>query len=152
MRMKKWLLRIAKVLAFLVCLIAVMQLVPYGRSHTNPPVVGEPKWDSPRTRELAQRACFDCHSNETKWPWYSHVAPLSWVVQRDVDIGRTVINFSEWPVRDYEIAHEAGTSVIRGDMPLLKYRWLHPEARLTDDELVELARGLSATFGVRSKI
>lgn len=152
MRMKKWLRRLGKVLAFFVLLIAVMQLVPYGRNHTNPPVISEPKWDSPRTKELAKKACFDCHSNETKWPWYSSVAPLSWVVQRDVDIGRTVINFSEWGVRDYELSREAGTSVIRGDMPLLKYRWLHPEARLTDAEMEELARGLYATFGLPSKI
>lgn len=152
MRMKKWLRRLLKGLAFIVCLLLLMQLVPYGRHHTNPPVIAEPHWDSPRTRELAKRACFDCHSNETRWPWYSHVAPLSWVVQRDVDIGRSVMNFSEWTERDYELSKEAGTSVIRRDMPLLKYRWLHPESHLTDDEIVELARGLYATFGIPSKI
>ena len=54
--------------ALFVAMFAVMQLVPYGRAHTNPPVIAEPAWDSPRTRELAARACFDCHSNETKWP------------------------------------------------------------------------------------
>lgn len=150
--MKKWFLRVAKGLAVLVGLIAVMQLVPYGRDHTNPPVIGEPDWDSPRTRELAKRACFDCHSNETTWPWYSHLAPVSWVVQRDVDIGRSVMNFSEWTSRDYALAAEAGTSVIRRDMPLLKYRWMHPDSKLTDAELIELARGLYATMGVRSKI
>jgi len=58
-----------------------MQLVPYGHAHTNPPVTGEPKWDSPQTRELAKRACFDCHSNETDWPWYSNIAPVSWLIQ-----------------------------------------------------------------------
>src|SRR5690349_11025724 len=62
-------------------LFLLIQAVPYGRAHTNPPVVSEPHWDSPRTRELAKRACFDCHSNETRWPWYSHVAPMSWVLQ-----------------------------------------------------------------------
>ena len=58
----------------------LIQLVPFGRDHTNPPVVQEPNWDSPATRELAQRACFDCHSNETVWPWYSNIAPVSWLV------------------------------------------------------------------------
>ena len=53
----------------------LIQFVPFGRDHTNPPVVQEPKWDSPATRELAKRACFDCHSNETVWPWYSNIAP-----------------------------------------------------------------------------
>src|SRR5574340_945670 len=66
----------------------LIQLVPYGRNHTNPPVTGEPRWDSPQTRALAARACFDCHSNETKWRWYSNIAPISWLIQRDVDSGR----------------------------------------------------------------
>ncbi len=74
----------------------LIQLVPYGRNHTNPPVLQEPNWDSPQTRALAQRACFDCHSNETEWPWYSHVAPVSWLVQRDVEEGREKVNFSTW--------------------------------------------------------
>ena len=59
-----------------VALALLIQLVPYGRAHTNPPVVAEPNWDSPQTRELAVRACFDCHSNETTWPWYSNIAPI----------------------------------------------------------------------------
>jgi hypothetical protein len=68
-------------------LLAVAQAIPYGRGHSNPPVTKEPAWDSSRTRELAKRACFDCHSNETTWPWYSNVAPESWLIQRDVDAG-----------------------------------------------------------------
>ena len=54
-----------------------IQLIPYGRRHTNPPLVGEPVWDQAATRALAARACFDCHSHETRWPWYSHLAPVS---------------------------------------------------------------------------
>jgi hypothetical protein len=65
-------------------LVALIQAVPYGRAHSNPPVVSEPAWDSPRARELAVRACFDCHSNETVWPWYSNIAPVSWLIQSDV--------------------------------------------------------------------
>src|SRR5687767_12746271 len=67
-------------------LFGVLQLVPYGQAHTNPPIIAEPLWDSPRTRELARRACFDCHSNETRWPWYANVAPFSWVMQNHVEI------------------------------------------------------------------
>ena len=52
-----------------------LQLAPYGRQHDNPEVVREPEWDQPRTRELFFRACRDCHSNETSWPWYSSIAP-----------------------------------------------------------------------------
>lgn len=80
------------VLAVGILLVAI-QAVPYGRSHTNPPVHGEPAWDSPRTRELAVRACYACHSNETTWPWCSNLAPISWLVQYDVDQGRAELNF-----------------------------------------------------------
>ncbi len=133
-------------LSFCVGLLAVMQLIPYGRAHDNPPVIAEPAWDSPRTRELAKRACFDCHSNETRWPWYAHVAPLSWAMQRDVDAARSVMNFSEW-TRGNDLVHAAGPVVIRRDMPPRQYTLLHGDAHLTEQEKLELARGLHATFG-----
>jgi len=132
-------------LACLVGLFGLMQLVPYGRTHSNPPTIAEPAWDSPRTRELAVRACFDCHSNETRWPWYANVAPLSWVVQWDVEVARSVINFSEWN-RTYELAAYAGSSVRTGSMPLIKYKMAHPEAQLTEQETQDLVRGLDATL------
>ena len=68
------------ILGVIVVVVVGIQLIPYGRNHTNPPVVTEPQWDSPRTRELFTRACADCHSNETVWPWYSNLAPMSWLV------------------------------------------------------------------------
>ena len=76
----------------------VIQLIPYGHNHTNPPVVQEPSWNRPETRAIVKRACFDCHSNETVWPWYSNVAPVSWLIYRDVAEGRQHLNFSEWDV------------------------------------------------------
>jgi hypothetical protein len=130
-------------LAWLAGVFALIQLVPYGRTHTNPRVVEEPRWDSPRTRELAVRACFNCHSNETKWPWYAKLAPFSWVVQFDVETARSVINFSEWN-RTYDLAPYCGQSVRTGNMPTVKYRMAHPEANLTEQETLELARGLDA--------
>ena len=139
--------RVVMALAFLAGLFGVMQLIPYGRAHTNPVVIQEPDWDHPRTRELAVRACFDCHSNETKWPWYANVAPMSWIMQRHVDIGRTVLNFSDW-TRTYELANESGRTVIRRDMPPPTYRFVHGDAELTHNEKVELDRGLQATLGV----
>jgi hypothetical protein len=63
---------------------------------TNPPVTGEPDWDSPETRELMQRACFDCHSNETRWPLYSRFAPMVYTLTDHVKEGREELNFSEW--------------------------------------------------------
>src|SRR5690348_9189375 len=91
---------------FLVML--VIQLVPYGHDRVNPPVTAEPAWDSPETRALAKQACFDCHSNETEWPAYSKVAPVSWLIQHDVTEGRSKLNFSEWqrPQKDAKKARE----------------------------------------------
>ena len=124
----------------------VLQLVPYGRTHSNPPTIAEPAWDSPRTRELAVRACFDCHSNQTRWQWYADLAPFSWAVQLDVEAARSIINFSEWH-RRYPLAGYAARRTSTGMMPPYKYRKAHPEADLTPEERMELARGLEATIG-----
>jgi Haem-binding domain len=142
-RVRRWFKALLVGLAGIVGLFALMQLVPYGRTHSNPAVIQEPPWDSPRTRELAVRACFNCHSNQTTWPWYANVAPLSWVVQFDVDVARSVVNFSEWN-RTYELAPSSGLSVMTGNMPTLKYRMAHREANLTEQETLDLARGLNA--------
>lgn len=80
----------------IVAVLLLIQLVPYGRDHSNPPVVQEPVWDSPQTEALVRSACYDCHSNEVVWPFYSNIAPFSWLVQHDVDEGRSRLNFSEW--------------------------------------------------------
>lgn len=95
---KKTILKIAGLLliAGLLGFVAV-QFLPI-MPHTNPLTVREPNWDSPQTRELVVRACYDCHSNETKWPWYSNIAPVSWLVVRHVQEGRAALNFSEWGV------------------------------------------------------
>lgn len=132
-------------LAILIGLFGLMQLVPYGRTHSNPPITKEPAWDSARTRALAVRACFDCHSNETRWPWYANLAPFSWVVQRDVEAARSTVNFSEWH-KTFPIGSYSGLSVRSGTMPPTKYRLAHPEADLTDQELADLAAGLDATL------
>ena len=124
----------------------LIQLVPYGRNHTNPPVVKEPNWDSSQTRDLAQNACFDCHSNETIWPWYSNVAPVSWLTQHDVDEGRRYLNFSEWGRGEEAEEAEEWVEVIReGEMPLPYYLITHPEARLSASQQQELIKGLLAT-------
>jgi hypothetical protein len=144
--MKKVTRLVLYVIAGLVILFGLIQLVPYGRNHTNPPVVAEPNWDSPRTRELAQRACFDCHSNETVWPWYSNVAPVSWLVQRDVDEGRRRLNFSDWS-QAQRGEREGGDVVLEGRMPPVYFLWMHPNAALSASEKQELASGLQATMG-----
>ena len=133
-------------LVAIVAALAVSQFVPYGRDHENPPVLSEPGWDAPQTLELAVRACFDCHSNETAWPWYSNIAPISWLVQDHVDEGRSKLNFSEWG-RTQEEADESAESVRDGEMPPLYYLITHPQARLDQAEKDALVRGLAATFG-----
>jgi mono/diheme cytochrome c family protein len=134
---------VLRVIVICVALALLIQLVPYGRNHTNPPVTQEPNWDSPQTRALAKRACFDCHSNETAWPWYTNVAPASWLTQHDVEEGRQILNFSEWGsqvrLRDIE---EVGEVVLDGKMPPLQYTPIHPEARLSAEEKQTLATGL----------
>ena len=124
-----------------VALVAI-QFIPVDRS--NPPVVAEPNWDSPTTRAYAERACFDCHSNETKWPWYSYVAPISWSVADHVHEGRAKFNLSEWPSGEGD---EAAETVQRGEMPLWEYTLIHSEARLSQPELKEFVAGLQKTFG-----
>jgi len=114
------------------------QLVPYGRDHDNPPVRSDPPWPSPDVRELAVAACYDCHSNETDWPWYSNVAPVSWLVQRDVDEGRDELNWSEGD-DDYD---DAAEEIEVGSMPPIQYRADHPEARLSAEEEAALVAAL----------
>lgn len=123
----------------------LIQLLPFGRAHTNPPVQAEPQWDSPATKTLFDRACADCHSNYTKWPWYSNVAPVSWLVQNHVDEGRSKFNVSV-PGFGRE-ADEAANEVREGAMPEPTYLPMHPEARLTDAEKQQLIAGLEKTFG-----
>jgi hypothetical protein len=153
--MNKWMRILIGGIGIAVLLALLIQLIPFGHNHTNPPVVREPNWDSPQTRELAKRACFDCHSNETVWPWYSNIAPVSWLVYRDVAEGRQHINFSEWDVHPSMPAgegegeqHQHGPEVFKEvleshEMPPAVYLLQHPEARLTDQELQILIDGLT---------
>jgi hypothetical protein len=110
---------------------------------TNPPVA--PGHDLMATNAppaeiaaLMHSACYDCHSYETKWPWYSHVAPVSWLVANDVTRGRERLNFSEWPralpERAAKRLERISEEVDYQDMPPAKYTVLHPEARLTADQ------------------
>ena len=130
----------------LLALLLLIQLVPYGRDHTNPTGGRQIAWDSPRTKELMTDACMDCHSNLTKWPWYSNVAPVSWLVQNDVDEGRAELNLS---TDDPEVAEMVET-IREGEMPPWQYKPLHPGARLSSQEKQDLIRGIEATFGPSS--
>jgi mono/diheme cytochrome c family protein len=135
----------SRTVATILGVLLLLQLVPYGRTHTNPPVTGSPQWDSPQTEQLARRACFDCHSNETRWPWYSWVAPVSWRVQEHVNEGRSHLNFSKFDEPQHNVS-EADEMVEQGKMPPWDYARMHPESRLSESERQELLRGLQTTF------
>jgi len=119
-----------------------IQFIPAGKH--NPPVINEPAWDSPETRALTERTCFDCHSNQTKWPWYAQIAPVSWMIAREVQEGRHQINYSEWNPNQ---ENEAVEVILQGEMPPKSYLLMHPEARLNKLETDQLIAGLQATFG-----
>jgi hypothetical protein len=130
------------VVAAIVVVGLLIQLIPLPGRGNNPPVTSEPPWDSPATRALAKRACFDCHSNETVWPWYSYVAPISWLVYNDTMEGRSRLNFSEWSTSP-RVSDEIGGVISEGEMPPAVYLPMHPSARLTAAEKQQLITGLS---------
>jgi hypothetical protein len=128
----------------LVLALALMQLA--NPSRINPPVVSDliaASAPPPRVAALLHAACYDCHSNETQWPWYSRVAPISWLVAHDVTEGRQHLNFSEWPRQSPDRAGRRldaiSDEVNHGDMPPGKYTAIHAEARLTKEDRKLLA-------------
>lgn len=130
---------------------ALIQAIPYGRSHIayDASTAGEMKWDSPRTRELTVNACYGCHSNQVEYPSYASVAPISWAVQSHVDEGRQELNFSTFASGSRGF-NEVLEVIDDGSMPPGYYTAFgrHPEARLSDAEMVELVRGLHATLTI----
>lgn len=135
-----------KVLGAAVIVLVGIQFVPY--SVDNPSARDEPKWDSPRTRELFMRSCADCHSNESKVLWFEHVAPVKWFVANHVEEGRSALNVSEWHSAAGRDMDELTEVVKKGEMPLPSYTWfgLHSDAVLTAKEKQELMDGLQKTL------
>ena len=129
---------VKRVLLGMGAVFLALQLVQYGWRHPNPPVTEAIAWPTPEVEQLVQGACYDCHSNETEWPVYSYVAPMSWLVRRDVETGRDELNFSE---RDDDF-DDAADAIDGGSMPPRQYRLLHPDARLTADEKATLIAAL----------
>lgn len=119
-----------------------LQLVPYGWRHPNPPVTDPTTWPSAQAEALARGACYDCHSNETRWPAYSYVAPMSWLVRRDVEAGRDELNFSTWSDASGEL-DDAIETIEEGSMPPRQYELLHPDARLSEAEKAALIAALA---------
>ena len=118
---------------------------------TNPPVVNDllaTNAPPPRVAALLHAACYDCHSSETKWPWYSRVAPMSWLIAQDVVEGRKNLNFSDWPADNPTRAAKRLASMSEQidylEMPPKKYTAIHADARLTDADRKELTGWLDA--------
>jgi hypothetical protein len=105
---------------------------------------------SPEIEATLRRACYDCHSNKTRWPWYSHIAPFSWLIVRDVNLGRKEINFSEWG--SYYLATRRrklewmGRALREEKMPPWSYRLMHPGARLTEADRAALELWIESTL------
>ncbi|MGO9454396.1 MAG: heme-binding domain-containing protein [Candidatus Binataceae bacterium] len=122
-----------------VALLSVAQLIP--APLTNPPSKGE-LFVPPEVVATLRRACYDCHSNQTRWPWYSRVAPLSWAVAHDVDVGRKEINFSEWgeyyPATRERKLKWMQRALSKEDMPPWSYRLMQPGARLSHEDRAQL--------------
>jgi len=120
------------VIVIIVVLIGI-QFVPV--SKTNPPVTGEIKAPAD-VMEILRTSCYDCHSNESTWPWYSNIAPVSWLVASDVNEAREHMNFSEWDSYSAEDRaediDEIWEEIEDGEMPLWFYLPLHSEAKLSE--------------------
>ena len=126
-------------------LFVLIQAVPYGRAHDNPPVTRAAAWPDPGAEQLAEKSCYDCHSNLTEWRWYSNVAPASWLVQSDVDEGRDILNFSEWDRGQPDLG-ELQEVISEGGMPPWKYTLPHPSAKLSSSEKDRLIAGLAQLY------
>jgi hypothetical protein len=100
-------------------------------------------------RGILDRSCVDCHSNRTVWPWYSHVAPASWLLADDVTEGRKELNFSVWctykPKRKAHKLEEICEQVKEKEMPLEKYTFVHPSAKLSDSDRARLCEWAELT-------
>ena len=130
-----------KTVVALVLTLLAFQLVPIDR--TNPPI--ETEIQAPQAvREILERSCYDCHSNESRWPWYSYLAPASWLVAYDIGEAREHLNFSTWNRYDederVDLIEEVWEEVEAGEMPLFFYLPLHPSARLSPEDRAQLER------------
>ena len=120
-----------KIFIVFIVIIGGIQFIPVER--TNPPI----SWDISAPESVAsilRTSCYDCHSNETAWPWYSHIAPISFMVAGDVEEGRKHLNFSEWDKYDgsrrQKLLEEIIEEVEKENMPITAYTFTHPNAKL----------------------
>ena len=141
MRMKKALI-ITVIIGL--ALFVLIQFVPINRN--NPPTISEPNWSSPEARTLVLKNCGQCHSNNTEWPWYSYIAPASWLINFDVVRGREEFNFSDWNNSPGYIG-DLVEAINEGEMPPIQYTLFHPGAKLDAQEKQALIDALTSSLG-----
>jgi hypothetical protein len=129
----------------LLAVFGLIQLVPFGHDHTNPPVTKAAVWPNAESAALAGGACGDCHSNLTNWWWGTRIAPASWLARNDVNGGRRRLNFSEWDKAQPELSRVVD-AVRSGSMPPLQYKLIHSSARLSTAERNQLADALTRLY------
>ena len=126
----------------MIALLVAIQLVPSGV--VNPMSSRAEISAPPEIQDTLRRSCYDCHSNQTQWPWYAHVAPFSWAVARDIELGRRQLNFSEWgdyyPATRRRKLQWMGRALQQEVMPPLSYRLIHPASRLSPQDRAQLER------------
>ncbi len=135
------------VLIAVLLLIGIQWIQP---DRKNPPVDAAATFEAvvkpaPQVAAIVQRACYDCHSDSTSWPWYSRIAPVSWLIAGDVREGRARLNFSQWNLLGADMSKrrlkEACREMRKGSMPLWNYKLAHPRARLTTLDLDTFCSG-----------
>lgn len=134
---------LAGIIAAVIGTIAMVVIGNVAVKRTNPPVTYTINWNSPETERLARNTCFDCHSNETHWPWYAHIAPAAFLLANDVTQAREQYNFSTGYHLDGE---KMARKVEDGQMPPARYLMLNPQANLSAEDKALLTAGLRATF------
>lgn len=129
----------------LVAVLVLAQAVPYGRSHANPHPTKPVAFVSAHGKQLFAAACGDCHSDLTRWPWYSNIAPISWLAQRDVDEGRGALNVSEWDKPQPELG-DVVEQITGSGMPPWQFKLTHSDADLSKSQRTELAAELTRMY------
>lgn len=128
-----------KSLLFALVVLVGIQFIPV--EQTNPPVESD-FMESYAVKEIFKKACYDCHSNETDWKWYTKISPLSWLISKDVNVGREHLNFSDWgrmeTMKKKRARQEIWEEIQEEKMPLWQYRVLHSESKLSPEEKVSI--------------
>lgn len=132
----------------LLVVLFIINLIPVNLS--NPPITSDIKTPE-NVKMILRESCYDCHSNETRWYWYTKYAPVSWLIAHDVNEGREYLNFSTWDNYSVnekrEILHESIEEIQEGEMPMKIYELMHPNSKISEDKLKILTSWIKNEYG-----